>query len=98
MILLYKNLPDDQLKNVMRRRFWLDALACLYFFLTAQFGSCLAVWRGRWAFRKIRAGFRLDREKNMQATVVHSREFLFQKSLLWQYHVKGKKTYNELVS
>ena len=98
MILLYKNLPDDQLKNVMRRRFWLDALACLYFFLTLQLGSCIAVWSGRWAFRKMRSDFKEDRKRNMQATVVHSREFLFPKSLLWQYHVKGKKTYNELVS
>lgn len=96
MILLYKNLPDDQLKDVMRRRFWLDALACLYFFLTLQWGSCIAVWSGRWAFRKMRAGFKEDRKRNMQATVVHSREFLFPKSLLWQYHVKGKKTYREL--
>ena len=98
MILPYKNLPDDQLKDVMRRRFWLDALACLYFFLTLQLGSCIAVWSGRWAFRKMRSDFKEDRKRNMQATVVHSREFLFPKSLLWQYHVKGKKTYNELVS
>jgi hypothetical protein len=96
MILLYKNLPDDQLKAVMRRRFWLDALACLYFFLTLQFGSCLAVWRGRWAFRKMRAGFIEDRKRNMQATVVSSKEFLFPKSLLWQYHVKGKRTFRAL--
>ena len=96
MILLYKNLPDDQLKDVMRRRFWLDALACLYFFCTLQLGSCLAVWRGRWAFRKMRAGFVEDRKRNMQAAVVHSSEFLFPKSLLYQYHVKGKKTYREL--
>ena len=96
MILLYKNLPDDQLKDVMRRRFWLDALACLYFFCTLQLGSCLAVWRGLWAFRKMRAGFVEDRKRNMQAAVVHSSEFLFPKSLLYQYHVKGKKTYREL--
>ena len=96
MILLYKNLSDDQLKVVMRRRFWLDALACVYFLLTLQFGSCLAVWRGRWAFRKMKVDFLADREKNLRATVVSSNEFLFPKSILWQYHVKGKRTYNEL--
>ena len=96
MILLYKNLSDDQLKVVMRRRFWLDALACVYFLLTLQLGSCLAVWRGRWAFRKMKADFLADREKNLRATVVSSNEFLFPKSILWQYHVKGKRTYNEL--
>jgi hypothetical protein len=96
MILLYKNLSDDQLKVVMRRRFWLDALACVYFLLTHQLGSCLAVWRGRWALRKMKADFLADREKNLRATVVSSNEFLFPKSILWQYHVKGKRTYNEL--
>ena len=98
MILLYKNLSDDQLAYVMRWRFWLDALACLYFLLTIQLGSCLAVWRGRWAFRKMRADFRADREKNMQSAVVSSREILFPKSILWQYHVKGKKSFRELRS
>lgn len=97
MILLYKNLPDDQLAYVMRWRFWLDALACLYFFLTIQWGSCLAVWRGRWAFRKMRADFLADRQRNIQASVSPSNEILFHKSILWQYHVKGKKTYSELV-
>ena len=96
MILLYKNLPDDQLAYVMRWRFWLDALACLYFFLTLQLGSCLAVWRGRWAFRKMKADFRSDRERNIQATVVPAGEILFPKSILWNYHVKGKKTYDLL--
>ena len=96
MILLYKNLPDEQLAYVMRWRFWLDALASLYFFLTLQWGSCMAVWKGRWAFCRMKADFRPDREKNMQATVVPANEILFPKSILWQYHVKGKKTYDQL--
>ena len=96
MILLYKNLPDDQLAYVMRWRFWLDALACVYFFLTLQWGSCLAVWRGRWAFRKMKADFRQDREKNIRAAVLPASEILFPKSILWNYHVKGKKTYKDL--
>ena len=96
MILLYKNLPDEQLAYVMRWRFWLDALASLYFFLTLQWGSCMAVWKGRWAFCRMKADFRHDREKNMQATVVPANEILFPKSILWQYHVKGKKTYDQL--
>ncbi|MBO7069569.1 MAG: glycosyltransferase family 2 protein [Bacteroidaceae bacterium] len=98
MILLYKNLSDDQLAQVMRWRFWLDALACVYFLLTLQVGSSLAVWRGRWAFRKMKADFRSDREKNMQAAVLPSSEVLFPKSILWQYHVKGKKTYSQLTN
>ncbi len=96
MILLYKNLPDEQLACVMRWRFWLDALASLYFFLTLQWGSCMAVWKGRWAFCRMKADFRSDREKNMQATVVPANEILFPKSILWQYHLKGKKTYDQL--
>ena len=79
MILLYKNLPDKQLAYVMRWRFWLDALASLYFFLTLQWGSCMAVWKGRWAFCRMKADFRPDREKNMQATVVPANEILFPK-------------------
>ncbi|MBR4645129.1 MAG: glycosyltransferase family 2 protein [Bacteroidaceae bacterium] len=96
MILLYKNLPAEQLARVMQWRFWLDALASVYFLLTLQWGSFLAVWKGRSAFCKMRSDFRADREKNLQATVVPASEILFPKSILWQYHIKGKKTYKEL--
>lgn len=93
MILLYKNLPEERLARVMQWRFWLDALASLMFLLTGQWGSFLAVWKGRRAFRKMRADFRVDREKNLQAAVVPASEILFPKSILWQYYIKGKKTY-----
>ena len=93
MILLYKNLPEERLARVMQWRFWLDALASLMFLLTGQWGSFLAVWKGRRAFRKMRADFRADREKNLQAAVVPASEILFPKSILWQYYIKGKKTY-----
>jgi hypothetical protein len=93
MLLLYKNLPDEQLAGVMRIRFWLDALASVYFLLTGQWGSFLAVWKGRRAFSKMKADFSADRNRNTLAAVVPAREILFQKSILWQYHVKGKKTF-----
>ena len=65
-------------------------------YYTLQWGSCLAVWRGRWAFRKMKASFLPDRERNIQAAVLPASEILFPKSILWQYHVKGKKTYKDL--
>ena len=97
MILLYKNLPEEQLARVMQWRFWLDALASLMFLLTGQWGSFLAVWKGRRAFRKMRPDFRADREKNLRAAVVPASEILFPKSILWQYYIKGKKTYTLLI-
>lgn len=96
MLLLYKNLPDEQLAGVMRIRFWLDALASVYFLLTGQWGSFLAVWKGRRAFSKMKADFSADRNRNTLAAVVPAREILFQKSILWQYHVKGKKTFSSI--
>ena len=61
LLLLYKNLPEDRLKSVMRLRFWLDALASLQFLLTMQWGSFLAVWKARRAFHEMKEDFRKDR-------------------------------------
>ena len=96
MLLIYKNMPEEQLAAVKRLRFWLDALASLMFFMTFQWGSMLAVWKGRKAFFQMKGDFAADRKANLKATVVPVSEILYHKSILWQYYVKGKKTYSKL--
>ena len=96
LLLLYKNLPEDRLRPVMRIRFWLDAIASLQFLLTMQWGSFLAVWRARRAYRRMRPDFRKDREENQRLAVLSSVPEQSAFSLLWRYYIKGEKTYSEL--
>lgn len=96
LLLLYKNLPDEKLKSVMRIRFWLDALASVQFLLTMQWGSFLAVWKARKEFYRMKSGFQKDREANLRLTTLSPVPEQSTFSLLWQYYVKGKKTYSQL--
>jgi GT2 family glycosyltransferase len=96
LLLLYKNLPEERLSKVMRLRFWLDALASIQFLLTMQWGSFLAVWKARKAFLQMRSDFKKDREENLCKTKLSPVPEQSTFSLLWQYYVKGRKTYHDL--
>ena len=96
LLLLYKNLPDERLENVMRVRFWLDALASVQFLLTGKWGSFLAVWRGRRDFFRMRPQFVADRERNLKAAVLSPVPEQTAVSILWQYYARGKKTFKEI--
>jgi GT2 family glycosyltransferase len=96
LLLLYKNLPEERLAKVMRLRFWLDALASVQFLLTMQWGSFLAVWKARRAFYEMKEDFRKNREENLRKTTLSPVPEQSTFSLLWQYYIKGKKTYSKL--
>jgi len=96
LLLLYKNLPEDRLRSVMRWRFWLDALASLQFALKGEFRSALAVWKGRRDFYRLRPQFEPDRRENQRLATLSPVPEQSHFSLLWQYYVKGRKTFREL--
>ena len=97
LTMLYKCLPEEDLKSVMRWRWWLDYLAAWeMLILKRNVGDFRAVYRARRAFKRWRKDFEADR-KAIQASRVakeipERRAF----SLLWQYYVKGRKTFAQL--
>lgn len=95
LLLLYKNLPEADLRPVMRLRFWLDALASVQFLLTGQFGSFRAVWRARRAFRRLQPDFLASRRECQALSVCNPLESA-PRSLLWQYYILGRKTWTQL--
>ncbi len=95
LLLLYKNLPEEDLPSVMRWRFWLDALASVQFLLTGQWGSFLAVWQGRKAFHRMKDDFKADRRRNLQESVCNPLEGA-PRSILYQYYIKGRKKWSQL--
>ncbi len=96
LLMLYKNLPDDELAAVMRMRRWLDCLAAFSFAAKLQFANARAVWQARRAYRKLRPGFKADREQNLRRTVLSSIPERWGGSILWQYYVRGKRRFSQL--
>lgn len=96
LLLLYKNLPERRLRPVMRIRFWLDALASIQFLVTGQGRSFLAVWRARREFARIKSDYAKDREENLRLATLDPIPEQGTFSLLWQYYIKGKKTWKQL--
>lgn len=97
LTMLYKCLPESELGSVMRWRWLLDYVAAWEMLLLKKnVGDFKAVYRARRAFKRWQKDFEADR-KAIQASrkaekIPEQRRF----SLLWQYYVKGRKTFAEL--
>ena len=97
LTMLYKCLPEEDLKHVMRWRWWLDYLAAWEMLILKQnLGDFKAVYLARQAFKRWRKDFESDRQtiqaSRVDTKIPERRDF----SLLWQYYVKGKKTFRQL--
>ncbi len=97
LTMLYKCLPDSELKRVMRWRWVLDYVAAWEMLLLKHnWGDFCAVYRARRAFRRWRHDFDADRQavqaSRQQTQIPEQRRF----SLLWQYYVKGHKSFRDL--
>lgn len=99
LTMLYKCLPDGELKRVMRWRWVLDYVAAWEtLVLNGNWGDFKAIYRARRAFKKWRRDFESDR-REIQAQrkvekIPEQRDF----SLLWQYYVKNRKLFSVLPS
>ena len=97
LTMLYKCLPDEDLKPVMRWRWWLDYLAAWEMLLLKRnVGDFKAVYRARKAFKRWRKDFVADRQAIQTSRVAKEIPERSSFSLLWQYYVKGRKTYAQL--
>jgi GT2 family glycosyltransferase len=96
LLMLYKNLPSDELRGVMRMRALLDYVAALKFLLTGAWGDFKAVIRARREYKRMRGEYRVVREQNLAATVAPEIKERSRFSLLWQYYLKGKKYFSQL--
>ena len=97
LTMLYKCLPEAELRGVMRWRWFLDYLAAWeMLILKRNLGDFKAIYRARKAFKQWRKDFEGDR-REIQASrqlkkIPERKDF----SLLWQYYTKGKKVFSSL--
>ncbi len=96
LMMLYKNLPDNELRRVMRVRFWLDLLARLQMAVKGDWAGARAISRARHEYKAMRPTLRADRERNLQAATTDRALGHMPYAILTAYHLKGKKRFSQL--
>ena len=98
LTMLYKNLPDRELRKVMRMRFLLDWLAALQMLVLGRsIGDFKAVIKARMAFKAWKNDFRHDRETIQSTAKVDAVPERICISILWQYYIKRNKTFHQII-
>ncbi len=97
LTMLYKNLPDEELKTIMRLRFFLDYLAAWQTLIfNRNIADFKAIYQARHAFKAWRHDFDEDRKRLQQRInprVDERKDF----SLLWQFYRHGRKTFSAIL-
>lgn len=92
LTMLYKNLPEAELRGVMRWRLLLDYVALAQSLLKLNFGDVKAILKARRDFKSWRNDYTPVRNA-IQQNAIHRDSILMPYSVLWRFYVLGKKTF-----
>ena len=93
--MLYKCLPQSDLRRVMAVRWFLDYLAAYQtLLLKRSWGDFKAIYRARRDFKRWKKDFANDRLQIQRERVTH--DDYTPMMLLWQYYVRGCHTFEKL--
>ena len=98
LFLLYKNLPDNKLSTVLFIRKLLDGLAAIYFLLKGSLSSVRAVWKAHKDYYKSMEKLIEKRKSVKKLEVNDTNPLILNKSIVFEFYVKGNKTYKSLIS
>jgi hypothetical protein len=94
--MLYKNLPEGELRKVLFVRALLDYVAAAMFLLKGEWGNVKAVFRARKEYRKLKTEFRDSREENLRKSVSMNVPERSRFSILWKYYIGRCRTFDKL--
>ncbi|HUX59626.1 MAG TPA: glycosyltransferase family 2 protein [Bacteroidales bacterium] len=96
LFVLYKNLPDNKLHSYLFKRKILDGLAAIMFLSKVNFGSFRSVWKAHIDYYKAINKLRVKRKIVKKLEVNHFEPPILNKSIVFEFYIKGNKTYNSL--
>lgn len=97
LTMLYKCLPDAELRYVMCVRWLLDYVAAWQtLIVNRNLGDFKAIYKARNAFRKWKKDFKQDRREIQNSRKGQAVAERCRFSLLWQYYAKGKRRFADL--
>jgi GT2 family glycosyltransferase len=96
LLMLYKNLPDKDLKPVFRVRYGLDMVAALKFFLTGHPKNARMIVRAIREYRRLKPEYQAKRKENLEKRTVSNIPEIIRKNLLFNYYFLGKRRFSEM--
>lgn len=96
LLMLYKNLPEGELKKVLFVRGMLDWVAAFVFILKGDGRNARAVLQARKDFKRIRADFEVSRAENLRKATGKLIPGKVGYSILWKFHIGRKKMFSLL--
>lgn len=96
LLMLYKNLPEKDLRSVFRIRFFLDYLAAFVFLLKKQPLNARAVYRARRDFFKLKKSYEPVRKENLKKQTLHVIPEMNRRCLLYAYHIEKRRMFSRM--
>lgn len=97
LLMLYKNLPDDQVGRILLYRMLLDGVAGLQFLLKGQWGNFKAVVKAHQTYRAWKPKYKAKRDEVQQRAVCKDVDLVYPHSMVFQYMLRKKKHYSQLM-
>jgi GT2 family glycosyltransferase len=98
LFLLYKNLHERKLKKILFIRKLLDGVAAGFFLLKGSIKSFKAVWKAHMDFYKAIPVLNEKRKSIVTTDADNASNYIFNKSIVYEYYIKRKRTYQDLIS
>lgn len=96
LLMLYKNLPDKELRKVLFARGVLDWVAAVVFFLKGDGKNARAVIQARKEFKQIRPTYEASRSENLSKATGEEIPEKVAYSILWKFHACRKKVFLQM--
>ena len=93
--MLYKNLPEKDLKHVMHARFWLDYIAAAKFLLTGHYPLPVPCMRPE-GVHELKPSYEPVRRENLAKQNFPAFRSCEKGSLILAFYLQGKKRFTEL--
>jgi len=96
LLMLYKNLPDKELSRILFIRWLLDLVAALHLFVSGKPANALSVLKAQRDFLRMQKDFAGRRKENLQCAVTTDLPGRYKGSILFDYYLRGRKTFSSL--
>lgn len=97
LLMLYKNLPNNLLRKTMFMRYFFDYSAAIQLFITGKPRNAASVFAARRDFKRMRPDFVQKRKENILYSVSREQNNILKKSIVLDYYLRGKKTFQDIM-